>query len=161
MTLVGENKNLGISALAINEDTLAAARTHNEDLWEMAVTSVFMLLLSPEQLTSRSLDHLLQKKAFSERIAALGLDEMHLVMDWGNSGFREAFRQIGLVLACLPRSTTFIGATATLPRHQKSPLVSILGLKPGTFFSIDVQISALMCVLSFAFFGMALRFSRS
>jgi superfamily II DNA helicase RecQ len=100
----------------------------------MAVTSVSMLLLSPEQLTSRSFDHLLQKKAFSERIAALGLDEMHLVMDWGNPGFREAFRHIGLVLARLPRSTTFIGATATLLRHQTSPLFSILGLKPGTFF---------------------------
>jgi hypothetical protein len=27
--------------------TLAAAHTHNEDLWEMAVTSVSRLLLSP------------------------------------------------------------------------------------------------------------------
>ena len=122
----------------------------------MATTSISMLLLSPEQLTSRSFDHLLQKKAFSERVAALGLDEMHLVMDWGNLGFREAFRHIGLVLARLPRSTTFIGATATLPRYQTSPLVSILGLKSGTFFSIDVQIFALMCVLSFEFFDMAL-----
>ena len=75
------------------------------------MTSVSMLLLSPEQLTSRCFDHLLQKKAFSERIVALGLDEMHLVMDWGNAGFRESFRQIGLVLARLPQSTTFLGVT--------------------------------------------------
>lgn len=93
-----------------------------------------MLLLSPEQLTSRCFDHLLQKKAFSERIVALGLDEMHLVMDWGNAGFRESFRQIGLVLARLPQSTTFLGVTATLPKRQTSPLTLTLGLKPGSFF---------------------------
>jgi len=93
-----------------------------------------MLLLSPEQLSSRSFDHLLQKKAFSGRIAALGLDEMHLVLNWGNAGFREAFRLIGLILARLPRGTTLLGTTATLLAHQIQPLTSSLGLKPGTFF---------------------------
>lgn len=93
-----------------------------------------MLLLSPEQLSSRSFDHLLQKKSFSERIVALGLDEMHLVLDWGDAGFREAFRMIGLILARLPRGTTLLGATATLLAHQTQPLISSLGLKPGTFF---------------------------
>ena len=93
-----------------------------------------MLLLSLEQLSSQSFDNLLQKKVFSERIAALGLDEMHLVLDWGNAGFREAFRMIGLMLACLPCSTTFLGATATLLANQTQPLILSLGLKPGTFF---------------------------
>jgi superfamily II DNA helicase RecQ len=114
---------LGISALAINEDTLAAARARQENLWDnlKAVLEVSILLLSPEQLSSRSFDHLLQKKAFSERIAALGLDEMHLVLDWGNAGFREAFRLIGLILACLPHGTTLLGTTATLlVKHNRS-----------------------------------------
>ena len=71
---------------------------------------------------------------FQKRIAGLGLDESHLVLDWGNSGFCEAFRQIGLVLARLPSDTTFLGATATLPTHQTSSLISTLGLKPSTFF---------------------------
>ena len=105
-----------------------------EDLWEKAITGVTLLLLSPEQLSLRSFDNLLQKKVFRKRIAGLGLDESHLVLDWGNSGFREAFRQIGLVLARLPSDTTFLGATATLPTHQTSLLISTLGLKPGTFF---------------------------
>jgi hypothetical protein len=83
----------------------------------MAATGVTMLL-SPEQLTPRSFDHLLQMKPFSERVVALGL-----------------FRQIGLVHAHLPRSTTFIGGTEILPKHQVSPtLISTLGLKPGSFY---------------------------
>ena len=93
-----------------------------------------MLLLSLEQLSSRSFDHLLQKKAFSECIAALGIDEMHLVLDWGNAGFREAFRLIGLILARLTRGTTLLGATATLLAHQTQPLILSLSLKPGTFY---------------------------
>jgi superfamily II DNA helicase RecQ len=93
-----------------------------------------MLLLSPEQLLSRSFDHLLQKKAFLQRVAALGLDKIHLVLDWGNTGFRVAFLQIGLVLAHLPQSTTFMGATTTLPKHQISALTLTLSLKSGTFF---------------------------
>jgi hypothetical protein len=65
-------------ALTLNEDTLVAARARQEDLWDKAVSEVSMLLLSPEQLSSRSFDHLLQKKDFSERIVALGLDEMQV-----------------------------------------------------------------------------------
>ncbi|KAF8228419.1 hypothetical protein L208DRAFT_1291619 [Tricholoma matsutake] len=58
-------QKLGISALAINEDTLAHAHTHNENLWDKAEMRVSMLLLSPEQLSSRSFDLLLQKPSFS------------------------------------------------------------------------------------------------
>ena len=46
-----------------------------EDLWEKAITGVTLLLLSPEQLSLRSFDNLLQKKVFWKRIAGLGLDE--------------------------------------------------------------------------------------
>jgi hypothetical protein len=67
MEMVGEDLQEPWNfTLAINEDTLAAPCACNEDLWGKAVTSVSMLLLSPEQLTSRCFDHLLQKKAFLE-----------------------------------------------------------------------------------------------
>ena len=41
-----------------------------------------MILLSLEQLTSQTFNHLLQTKTFSEHVVALALDEMHLVIDW-------------------------------------------------------------------------------
>jgi superfamily II DNA helicase RecQ len=116
---------LGISALAINEDTLASARACDEDLWEKAITGVTLLLLSPEQLSLRSFNNLLQKKVFWKRIAGLGLDESHLVLDWENSGFREALRQIGLVLACLPPNTVRNKVLSSGPQGQRQPRAGV------------------------------------
>ncbi|KAJ7689965.1 hypothetical protein B0H17DRAFT_1201990 [Mycena rosella] len=44
---------LGISALMINSDTVAAARILGRDLWEQARETVSMLILGPEQLISK------------------------------------------------------------------------------------------------------------
>ncbi|KAF4583643.1 hypothetical protein EYR38_002398 [Pleurotus pulmonarius] len=127
-------KALGISAVAINEDTLASARRVNKNLWTTAITSS-IVLLSPEQLISPSFSTLLTKRAFTSRLCALGVDEMHLVNDWGDPDFREAFRRIGHVLARLPPKTTFIGVTATLLAGiDTSQLISTLGLPPDSYF---------------------------
>lgn len=93
------------------------------------------MLLSPEQLISPSFSTLLTKRAFTSRLCALGVDEMHLVNDWGDPDFREAFRCIGHVLARLPPKTTFIGVTATLLAGiDTSQLISTLGLPPDSYF---------------------------
>ena len=47
----------------------------------MGVVSV--VLPSPEQLSSEPFNRLLQDHAFSSRLSALGVDEVHLVQDWG------------------------------------------------------------------------------
>lgn len=63
------------------------------------------------------------------------------MIDWGNAGFRESFRQGGLgilavALACLSisRYTIFISVFATLLERQTSSLTSTLVLKLGSFF---------------------------
>ncbi|KAF9491307.1 hypothetical protein BDN71DRAFT_1351595, partial [Pleurotus eryngii] len=123
-----------INAVAINEDTLASARHSDRNLWAEAITSS-MVLLSPEQLVSPLFNTLLTKREFTLRLCALGVDEIHLVNDWGDPDFREAFWCIGHVLVRLPPKTTFIGVTATLLAGiDTSLLLATLGLPQGSCF---------------------------
>ncbi|KAJ3729758.1 P-loop containing nucleoside triphosphate hydrolase protein [Lentinula raphanica] len=126
--------NLGIPSLAINEDTLKAARTERVDLWAQAIQPhLRCLLLSPEQLSSQSFTATLSNISFYSRIIALDVDEIHLILTWGAPGFRLSFRDIGNVLMRLPRWTTLTGVTATLPKDtDTNTIIQILGLKPGS-----------------------------
>ena len=64
-----------------------------------------------------------------------GIDEVHLVQDWGDPSFREEFRLIALVHARMPRDTILMSTTATLLAGQETEqLLKTLNLKPGTFF---------------------------
>ena len=126
---------LNLTAIVINEDTLAAARRAKRNLWHECIEDTSMVLLSPEILSSQPFDRLLQHKTFSSRLCALGIDEVHLVQDWGDPSFRDAFRHIALVHARMPRDTVLIGLTATLLAGQETTeLLQTLGLTPGTFF---------------------------
>jgi len=128
-------RDLKICALAINEDTLISARRAGRNLWQECIEDATLVLLSPELLTSQPFDRLLQNATFSSRLCALGIDEVHLVQDWGDPSFREAFRHIALVHARMPRGTTMIGLTATLLAGQETQeLLKTLGLRPGNFF---------------------------
>ncbi|KAF9524234.1 hypothetical protein CPB83DRAFT_774197 [Crepidotus variabilis] len=128
-------RKLSISALAINEDTLAEARRSKRNLWKECIKDLSLLLLSPEQLSSPSFDTLIHNPSFRSRICGLGIDEVHLVHDWGDPSFREAFRNIGLVHARMPRGTTLIAVTATLlAGRETDSLLKTLNLTPGTFF---------------------------
>ncbi|KAJ3742883.1 hypothetical protein DFH05DRAFT_1382763, partial [Lentinula detonsa] len=127
---------LGIPSLAINEDTIREARTfHKTDLWTQALDlKVRCLLLSPEQLTSKSFTTTLSNSLFYSRIIALNVDEIHLILSWGATGFRKSFRDIGNALMRLPRWTTFTGVTATLASGADSQKITqILGFRSGSF----------------------------
>lgn len=114
---------------------MISARRAGRNLWRECIEDAALILLSPEQLSSQPFDRLLQNHTFSSRLCALGIDEVHLVQDWGDPFFREAFRHIALVHARMPRRTTLIGLTATLLAGQETQeLLETLGLKPGNFF---------------------------
>ncbi|EIN04091.1 hypothetical protein PUNSTDRAFT_33608, partial [Punctularia strigosozonata HHB-11173 SS5] len=129
-------RSYGLRALAINQDTLQDARSRGEDLWNASSNGVSLLLLGPEQLTSKGFEKLLQTKQFKDRVVGLGIDEVHLLDTWG-SGFRIAFKQIGHVRARLPTRVVEICVTATAV--QGDPLDRICrfaGLKAGQYHRI-------------------------
>ncbi|KAJ6576774.1 hypothetical protein B0H10DRAFT_1836638, partial [Mycena sp. CBHHK59/15] len=88
----------GVSALMINSETISSARILGDNLWIKARAGVSMLILGPEQLISKGFQDLLKHEPFFDRVCALGVDEIHLLMMWG-LGFRKAFTQIGFMRA--------------------------------------------------------------
>ncbi|KAJ7870900.1 hypothetical protein B0H13DRAFT_1896016 [Mycena leptocephala] len=57
---------IGIAALAINSDTVAAARMRNEDIWTRACTGISMVILGPEQLIPKGFRAVLAFEPFYE-----------------------------------------------------------------------------------------------
>ncbi|KAJ6587856.1 hypothetical protein B0H10DRAFT_1831207 [Mycena sp. CBHHK59/15] len=85
---------IGVAALTINSDTVAASRLCNIDLWNSAREGISMLILGPEQLISKGFLDLLAFEPFYDRVCALGVDKIHLLVYWGLT-FRKPFAQIG------------------------------------------------------------------
>ncbi|KAJ6448768.1 P-loop containing nucleoside triphosphate hydrolase protein [Mycena sanguinolenta] len=140
-------RKLGMSALMINSDTVASARVRNEDLWITARVGISMLILGPEQLISKGFQDLLKHGPFFDRVCALGVDEIHLLVMWGVA-FRKAFTQIEFMRARFRPGIPIIGLTATLLDDTKvADAINMLGVNRGEFHLIrrsnarhDIQI---------------------
>ncbi|KAJ7861438.1 P-loop containing nucleoside triphosphate hydrolase protein [Mycena olivaceomarginata] len=139
---------MGIRALMINADTVAAARIRGEELWIKAREGISMLILGPEQLISKGFQDLLKFERFYERVCALGVDEIHLLSIWGLA-FRKAFTQIGFMRARFRPGIPIIGLTATLLADPKvsDSIFNYLGVNRGEFYLLrrsnsrhDIQI---------------------
>ncbi|EIW62771.1 P-loop containing nucleoside triphosphate hydrolase protein [Trametes versicolor FP-101664 SS1] len=137
----------GLSTHVINHETAGNARLEGRDIWEDVVDDTAMILLSPEMLSSDVFETLLQKKDFSSRLCALGVDEVHLCNSWGEA-FRPCFRHIGLTRCRMPSRTSLILLTATLAKGTPTTnIISSFGLCAGNFHLIrrsnrrpDIQI---------------------
>lgn len=128
---------LGVPALTINSDTVAAARIRKEDLWIRARAGIAMLILGPEQLISQGFRDLLAFEPFYNRVCALGVDEIHLLVYWGQT-FRKAFLQIGFMRSRLRPGIPIIGLTASLLADLKvqNTIFALLGVNRGEFYLI-------------------------
>ncbi|KAJ6622776.1 P-loop containing nucleoside triphosphate hydrolase protein, partial [Mycena sp. CBHHK59/15] len=112
---------LGITALSINADTIAAARiAGDQDLWTRAREGVSMLILGPEQLISPGFRALLSIDSFYDRICVLGVDEIHLLVQWGLTFCKAFLRRLALhsatAVAVFQRRTLW-RCTSCLPRN--------------------------------------------
>ncbi|KAH9917525.1 P-loop containing nucleoside triphosphate hydrolase protein [Amylocystis lapponica] len=130
-------RKLGLSTLVINNRTKAEAwKQRRENLWVTAQTGISMILLSPEMLSTKGYQSLMQSSTFMRRICAFGVDEVHLVNSWG-AGFRPCFTQIGFARARLPNRTILILATASLMAGIATENVCrFFGLKNHSFHLI-------------------------
>ncbi len=102
------------------------------EIWDRA-PDVHVLLLGPEQLTSKGFENLLKGKTYPNEVVALGVDEVHLLNTWGQS-FRKAFTHIGSVRMRFTHSPVLIALTATLRTGKPYDSVChFLGLHAGHF----------------------------
>ncbi|KAJ7854462.1 hypothetical protein B0H13DRAFT_1903654 [Mycena leptocephala] len=128
---------MGIAALVTNSDTVAAARIRGEDLWIRAREGISMLILGSEKLTLGGSRALLSFEAFYTGVCVLGVDEIHLLVQWGLT-FRKAFTQTGFMHSRFCPGIPIIGPTATLLADLKvqNAIFSTLGVNRGEFHLI-------------------------
>ena len=131
-----EFKSHGLRAVAINANTISAARLRGEDLWIVAREDVSMLCLSPEQLISKGFADLLEYKPFWKRFCILGVDKIHLLYQWGMS-FRLVFQQIEYIRSRCPPWIITMGLSVTVAKGRVMDHVcKFLGYRPGKFHLI-------------------------
>ncbi|KAI1781695.1 P-loop containing nucleoside triphosphate hydrolase protein, partial [Ganoderma leucocontextum] len=126
----------GLQSLVINADTADKERRENQaDIWDRAPDQ-HVLLLAPEQLSSKGFENLLLNTAFQRRVVALGVDEAHLLVTWGKS-FRKKFEVIGPARVRFDFPPILIVLTATLRTgaHYHG-VCTFLGLHHGHFHFI-------------------------
>ncbi|KAI0071657.1 P-loop containing nucleoside triphosphate hydrolase protein, partial [Panus rudis PR-1116 ss-1] len=138
--MVNNLSKLGISALAINAETTAAAArsSPSRDIWEEAASGKYSIIFcSPETL--RTLESREKFHAFVNnpdvraRLGLFVVDECHLVDEW-REDFRKAYAQIKDVHPWLPPSTVMLALTATLePGRQTTRVIDCLGLSTRPF----------------------------
>lgn len=92
-----------------------------------------MVFFAPEVLKTSAFRKFLGTKAVRSRLALLGVDECHLVDEWG-ADFRKDYSRIRFVRPWLPPWTSVVCLTATLePGRQTDSIVRAVGLRPGGF----------------------------
>ncbi|KAL4220272.1 hypothetical protein ACF0H5_020679 [Mactra antiquata] len=86
-----------------------------------------LLFAHPEALlNTESANLLLQDPSFIDKVAAVTIDECHIVEEWG-AEFRTAFKKVK-TLPAIFSGVLFIALSGTLTKHQLRTIPSTLGL---------------------------------
>ncbi|EIW75371.1 hypothetical protein CONPUDRAFT_159494 [Coniophora puteana RWD-64-598 SS2] len=119
----------GIEAVAVNAQTIAQTRLEGRDLVdEVRLCRWRVSIWSPEKLVSQGSNSVFDDEDFRKNVIAYGVDEVHVVPEWGNA-FRDAYRHIGSLRNRLPSRVPVIALTATLtPGPEQASVCKVLGL---------------------------------
>ncbi|KAH7914697.1 ATP-dependent DNA helicase RecQ [Hygrophoropsis aurantiaca] len=131
-----EMMELGIKAIAVNSTTIRSAYDDGRNIFkEIRRCEWAAVLLSVELLCSEHVEDILEDDNFLNNLVQLGLDETHVVLEWGGD-FRPAYCQLGLIHKRLPSRVPLLAVTATLePGRAYDDICKTLNLRKGEFFS--------------------------
>ncbi len=107
------------------------------DLWASVREGISLLVLGPEQLSSKAFAHILEDQEFYRRVSALAVDKIHLLLLWGTA-FCHAFTQIGFMRRRFCDNIPLISLTATLHSDgaTTNSIFNFLGINCGEFYLI-------------------------
>ncbi|EUC59336.1 DEAD/DEAH-box helicase [Rhizoctonia solani AG-3 Rhs1AP] len=127
--------NKGFKAVALNPDTISAAKQEGRNLWRECGDGQHQIMFaSPELLASKEMDTLLSKRRFQSLLGLIVVDEVHLIPVWGVD-FRRAFLAIGSLRSRVLPTTVFLALTATLvPGTAQRMVERTLGLAGERYF---------------------------
>ncbi|KAF9233097.1 hypothetical protein BU15DRAFT_9983, partial [Melanogaster broomeanus] len=134
-TQAAEMRALGISAVSVNADSIRHAWNEKRDLLDEIRRGKWSATIwSPEKLTARGMDEILQDPSFRKNLVCLAIDEAHVVNQWGHD-FRQAYSQIGIIRKRIGHNVPILAATATLVEGPERNFVcASLGLDAGSFY---------------------------
>jgi superfamily II DNA helicase RecQ len=90
----------------------------DKDLWQRLEDGRYThILLGPEQALHEKFLRLLRKAKFNQRIAFVGIDELHTIHQWKE--FRTAYPDLYQLRDAIPTSIPWFGCTATLTREAE------------------------------------------
>ena len=132
---VSSLRKKGVSAQAINAETLAAASLVGRDIWAEAKTGIYQVLLfSPETTATDEYDTFIHDEVVQPQIGYFVVDEIHLVYEWAPK-FRTLYKTLFTMRAQLPEWTVFVGLTATLePGLETDMVIRSVGFKSNFHF---------------------------
>ncbi|KAE8215988.1 hypothetical protein CF319_g8964 [Tilletia indica] len=141
---------MGISAIAANEDTLKPSRrgaVPNKDVLGLVkLNKIRVVLVSPETLSmNKQLGKLLLEGPWSRFLAAIIVDETHVVYDWGlalgkrksQSAFRPEYGKLAKLRATVPDRVPILAVSATLCGPCLPAICKSLGFGRRPFFALD------------------------
>ena len=117
----------GIRSIAITAET---KEKNPRILEEIAEGKYQHVVLGPEQTSHPEFRSLLRRPGVRDRIGAVVIDEVHLVMKWKD--FRPEFVEIRELRILLRRDTVWLGASATVSQETEDFV-----LKHGGFRAVD------------------------
>ncbi|KAJ7494343.1 P-loop containing nucleoside triphosphate hydrolase protein [Mycena galericulata] len=124
----------GISAIAINSDTLTAAALASppRNLWAEAKTGACrLILIGPETMKTPEYQSFITDENVRTRLGQFTVDELHAADEW-SVDFRKDFQDIPTMRVRLPDHTTFVGLSASIePGRQYESCVKLMGFRPG------------------------------
>lgn len=131
----------GIKALAINQDTLAAAARESpaRDLWKAAAEGeADLLFFSPEMLQEKGFNKLIHDEGFLDILTWFWVDEAHLTVEWGRD-WRESYRHIGRMRNRLPSRIAWGAWSATIAEEdERRDVLETLGFRAGEYFELHL-----------------------
>jgi superfamily II DNA helicase RecQ len=118
----------GLSAQAINVETLAEAGLAGRDIWAEAKTGMYQILLfSPETTATDEYNTFIHNEVAQPRIGYFVIDEIHLVYELGPK-FHPLYQTLFTMRARLPEWTVFVGLTAMLePGWETNTIIRSVG----------------------------------
>ena len=131
ITKVDEMKRLGITAVALDVETIDTASLEGQDLLrEVGECKWAVVIISPERLTSPAFDDILRSADFRANLALYVVDEAHIVIPWSLT-FRKSYGQLGKVQARIRSgalSPIVLSSHCPFPGTAANGVISVTGL---------------------------------
>ncbi len=133
----------GLTALAINEDTLREAFYEKRDLFDELASGegIRVGVMSPQMLRGPRMSRFLGSIEQQQAVRWMMVDEAHLTCEEAD-GWRAAYAAIRYMRARLPETTVWAAFTGTSTPAEAQQIARNLGYKPGAFvnarYSIDI-----------------------